>query len=457
MMCEFAGRAPVTRNTTNGKVFYRNPTHHYPVGVRGEGVYLYDSEGKQYLDGSGGAAISSVGHGQPDVIAAIRKQVGRMAFAHTAFFTNEPQEALAETLAGYFGEPDARVYFVSGGSEANETALKLSRQYWAACGHPEKHIVISRHQSYHGNTLGALSVSGHARRRGFYTHLLHDWPRIDPCYAYRHQQQDEGDLEYATRCANTLEAAILKAGPENVAAFIAEPVVGATLGAVPANSGYFRQVREICDRHNVLLILDEIMAGCGRTGSYFAFRQENIRPDIVTIAKGLAAGYQPIGAVVTRGHVHERIVDEFKAFMHGHSYVGHATACAAGLAVTQVVKRDQLLSKVRETGKLLQATLHEALDNHPNVGDIRGRGLLIGVELVLDRETREPVRAEAGLPAAIKKTAMAEGLICYPDGGTADGHDGAHVLLAPPFIFEPKHVDELVAKLRRTLEMVSYT
>jgi adenosylmethionine-8-amino-7-oxononanoate aminotransferase len=439
----------LNQKTDNGNVFYRKPTHTYPLGVRGEGVYLYDADGKQYLDGSGGAAISSLGHGQADVIAAIREQAGQLAFAHTAFFTNEPQEALAQTLTGFFGEPDARVYFVSGGSEANETALKLTRQYWAACGHLEKHIVISRNQSYHGNTLGALSISGHHGRRRSYSPLLHNWPRIDPCYAYRHQQPEESEADYASRCAAQLEAAILEAGSHNVAAFIAEPVVGATLGAVAPVSDYFRQIREICDRHEVLLILDEIMAGCGRTGSYFAFRQEGIRPDIVTIAKGLAAGYQPIGAVVVQDHIHEQIVREFNSFMHGHSYVGHATACAAGLAVTRVLKRDQLLTRVRETGPLLQSALQEAFANHPHVGDIRG--------LVRDRESRKPVRATAKLPAQIKHTAMSNGLICYPGGGTADGRDGAHVLLAPPFIFQPQHVDELVSKMRITLDSVCYS
>ncbi len=287
-------------------VFYRNPKHAYPEAVRGEGVYLFDAEGRQYLDGSGGAAVSCLGHAHPAVTAAIREQLDKVAFAHTAFFTNEPQEALATRLARLFGEPDARVYFVSGGSEANETAIKMARQYWLAMGRQDKHIVISRQQSYHGNTLGALSVTGHVKRREPYQLLLQEWPRIEPCYAYRHQRPDEDLDAYGQRSAAALERTILQYGPDRIAAFMAETVVGASLGAVTAAGAYFRHIREICDRYEVLLILDEVMAGCARTGSFFAFEQEDVTPDLVTLAKGLGAGYQPIGATLARGLVPRR-------------------------------------------------------------------------------------------------------------------------------------------------------
>ena len=257
-------------------VFYRSPKHKYPRGLRGEGVYLYDDTGKQYLDGSGGAAVTCLGNGHADVIAAIKKQVDDLAYAHTAFFTNEPQEQLAARLAERFGEADARVYFLSSGSEANETAIKLTRQYWLAQDKPDKHIVISRQQSYHGNTLGALSVSGNPMRRDIYAPCLHDWPRIAPCYAYRHQADDETDEEYGLRAAQALEDAILQHGADSVGAFIAETVVGATLGAVPPAPGYLGRIREICDKYDVLLILDEVMCGSGRSGTYFSFEQDGL-------------------------------------------------------------------------------------------------------------------------------------------------------------------------------------
>lgn len=433
-------------------VFYRSPTHQYPRAVRGEGVYLYDEAGKQYLDGSGGAAVTCLGHGHPDVINAIKTQVDELAYAHTAFFTNDPQEKLAARLAERFGEADARVYFLSGGSEANETAVKLARQYWLAKGREKKHMVISREQSYHGNTLGALSLSGNPMRREIFAPVLHDWPRIAPCYAYRHQADDETDEEYGARAAQALESAIIEHGAENIAAFIAETVVGATLGAVPPVEGYLKKIREICDRHEVLLILDEVMSGSGRSGTYFAFEQDDVLPDITTIAKGLGGGYQAIGAAIARGHVHDVIVDAFSSFEHGHTYIGHATACAAGIAVSGVIDRDDLLRNVRNMGELLFGELKIAFGDHPNVGNIRGRGLLIGLELVEDRDTKKP--ADRSYGGRIKQAAMDNGLIIYPGGRTADGETGAHILLAPPFIYDSSHVDELVSKLQVVLKQV---
>jgi len=439
-----------------GNVFYRNPLHDYPTAVRGEGVYLYDSAGRQYLDGSGGAAVSCLGHGHPVVVAAIKAQLDQLAFAHTAFFTNDPQEKLATKLVSRFGEADAKVYFLSGGSEATETALKLVRKYWVSRGYNDKQIIISRKQSYHGNTLGALSISSNPGRNAAYRPLLHDWPKIEPCYAYRHQQNDETAEEYGLRSSANLEAAIQSVGADRIAAFFAETVVGATLGAVPAVAPYFQRIREICDEHDILLVLDEVMAGGGRTGSYFAFEQEGIVPDIVTLAKGLGGGYQPLGAAIARGQIHQQIVAEFGSFAHGHTYVGHATTCAAGLAVTSVIENENLLARVKDTGGQLRGELEQVFADHPNVGDIRGRGLLLGIEFVEDRDAKEPIKADLGLPEKIRVTAMDNGLICYPGGGTADGRDGVHILLAPPYIYESQHVDELVDKLQRTLDAVAF-
>ncbi len=433
-------------------VFYRNPTHRYPTGMRGEGVYLYDSEGRQYLDGSGGAAVSCLGHAHPVVIEAIKAQLDKIAYAHTAFFTNEPQEKLAAQLAGRFGDTAARVYFLSGGSEANETAIKIARQYWLARGEADKHVIISRRQSYHGNTLGALSASGNLGRRKIFAPLLHDWPKVEPCYAYRCQAPGESDRDYGLRAARSLEDAILATGPERVAGFMAETVVGATLGAVPAVDGYFRAIREICDRYGVLLILDEVMSGCGRAGTYFAFEHDGVRPDIVTIAKGLGGGYQAVGAAIVTGEIHDGIVEGYGAFEHGHTYIGHATACATALAVAGVIDEHDLLARVRATSRILFGELDRAFAAHPNVGDIRGRGLFVGIELVTDRATKAP--AAAANAARIRDAAMAAGLIIYPGGGTADGAVGAHILLAPPFIYDAGHVDELVGKLGAVLDAV---
>jgi adenosylmethionine-8-amino-7-oxononanoate aminotransferase len=433
-------------------VFYREPLHRYPSIHRGEGVYLYDRDGRQYLDGSGGAAVSAVGHGHPAVIAAIREQLESCAYAHTSFFTNAPQEQLAGMLAERFPEPSARVYFVSGGSEANEAAIKLARQYWMARGQERKSLFISRQQSYHGNTLGALSLSGNPGRQQLFGPLLHDWPKVLPCYEYRHRRGDESAEAYGQRAAASLLDAVRMHGAENIAAFFAETIVGATLGAVAGSPGYFRAVAEICAQHEILLILDEVMAGCGRSGTYFAFEQEGIVPDIVTVAKGIAGGYQPLGAVIARAAIHEQIVARYGSFAHGHTYVGHATACAAGVAVASVIAEGNLLENVQCMGELLRSRLASAFDDHPHVGDIRGRGLFTGIELVVDRRTRTPPSASLGLPARLRNEAMAEGLLCYPGGGSANGRDGAHILLAPPFIYSEDNVDELVTRLGRVLQ-----
>jgi len=433
-------------------VFYRQPKHRYPCVTRGEGVYLYDADGRRYLDGSGGAAVSALGHNHPRVLAAMRAQLERCAFAHTAFFTSEPQEQLASMLARRFPETGARSYFVSGGSEANEAAIKLARQYWMARGAGKKKLFVSREQSYHGNTLGALALSGNPGRRQLFAPLLMDWPKVLPCYEYRHRRARESAAEYGRRAAGSLLEAIREHGAENIAGFVAETIVGATLGVVPAVAGYWREIADICRRHRILLILDEVMAGCGRSGTYFAFEQEQVVPDIVTVAKGLGGGYQPIGAVIARADIVDTVVDEFGHFSHGHTYVGHPTACAAAVAVGQVIDDDGLLENVRSMGALLRERLAAALCDHPHVGDIRGRGLFVGIELVTDRATNGAPRAELGLPQRLRDDAMRHGLICYPGGGSADGQNGAHILLAPPFIYSSDNVDELVMRLGRVLD-----
>lgn len=427
-------------------VFYRDPGTTYPTAVSASGMYILDDQGRKYLDMSGGAAVTSVGHGHPAVVRAISEQVATLSFAHTAFFTNAPQENLAARVAARFAEKDAKVWFTSGGSEANESALKIAWQYWRAKGKPDKTIIISRQFSYHGGTLGATSISGSVFRRTPYEKVLHDWPRIAPCYAWRHQRNDETEEDYGRRAASELDIAIRAAGPDKVAAFIAEPVVGATLGVVPAVSGYFREIRRICDEHDVLLIADEVMCGSGRCGTFFAHEQEGIVADMVSMAKGLGGGYQPLGALLTRNHVMTAIRDSDEAFAHGHTYIGHPTACAAGVAVQDCLD-DGLLEQVSAKGERLRRLLNERFGEHPHVGDIRGRGLFVGLEFVADRESKAAFPATDKIPARLKAAAMANRLICYPGGGSVDGRAGAHLLLAPPFIAEDEHFAELADKL----------
>ncbi len=423
-----------------------------PVAVGGEGCYLIDAQGKRYFDGSGGAAVSCLGHGDADVTAAVKAQLDRLAFAHTGFFTSPPAEALADLLIERAPEGIERVYLVSGGSEAVEAALKLARQYHVERGEPERRHVIARRQSYHGNTLGALATGGNAWRRAQFEPLLAPVSHIAPCYEYAERGADESLEAYGQRVADELEAEILRLGEGSVMAFVAEPVVGATLGAVPAAPGYFARIREICDRHGVLLILDEVMCGMGRTGHLFACEADAVRPDILTIAKGLGAGYQPVGAMLCSGEIYRTIAGGSGFFQHGHTYLGHPVAAAAGHAVLSAILERDLVAQVRARGDQLRAGLEEALGEHPHVGDIRGRGLFLGIELVEDRATKAPFDPGRALAARVKRAAFEAGLVCYPMGGTRDGKQGDHVLLAPPFIMSAAQVDEVVGKLSGAIE-----
>src|SRR5262245_38602921 len=433
-------------------VFHRDPRLKYPVAVRGEGAYLYDREGKRYLDASGGAAVSCLGHSDPAVIAAIQRQIEKLPFAHTSFFTNEPMEALADALIGRAPKSFDKVYFVSGGSEAIEAALKLARQYFVEKGEPQRAYVIGRRQSYHGNTLGALAVGGNQWRRKQFEPLLIKTSHVSPCFAYRGKQPGETDTAYGERLARELEQEIQRLGEKSVIAFVAETVAGATIGAATPVPGYFKRVREICDRYGVLLILDEVMCGMGRCGTLHASAQEGIAPDLMTIAKGLGGGYEPIGAVLLGRHIYESFAGGSGYFQHGHTYMGHPMACAAGLAVQETIRRDNLLANVRDMGALLRRRLGERFGNHPHVGDIRGRGLLQAVELVEDRSTKAPFDPAKKLHAKVKKAAMARGLMVYPMGGTIDGTLGDHVLLAPPFIVTSDQIGEIVDRLGSAID-----
>ncbi|MBR0951919.1 aspartate aminotransferase family protein [Bradyrhizobium canariense] len=437
------------------RLLHRSLRETPPKAVGGEGVYLFAEDGRRVIDASGGAAVSCLGHQHPRVIAAMTKQASTLAYAHTAFFSSEPAEALAETLVGHEPGGLAYAYFVSGGSEAIEASIKIARQYFIERGEPQRQHFIARRQSYHGNTLGALAAGGNAWRRAPYAPLLSDaFSHVTPAFAYHEKHDGESDAQFVARLAAELEAEFQRLGPDTVAAFLAEPVVGATAGAVTAPDGYFRAVREICDRHGALLILDEVMCGMGRTGTTHAWEQEGVAPDIQAIAKGLGGGYQPIGAMLTSGKIIDAIRAGSGAFLHGHTYLAHPLACAAALAVQDVIREDGLLDRVKERGKQLEQRLTERFGNHRHVGDIRGRGLFWAIELVADRASRTSFDPALKLNQKIKAEAFANGLGCYPGGGTVDGVRGDHVLLAPPYIASPEEIDLIVDKLGTAVDNV---
>ncbi|PKO31782.1 MAG: aspartate aminotransferase family protein [Betaproteobacteria bacterium HGW-Betaproteobacteria-9] len=433
-------------------VFHRQLHHDLPVAVSGQGITLTDAQGKSYLDASGGAAVSCLGHGHPDVIAAMHAQIDRLAYAHTSFFTTAVVEELADVLIESAPAGMSHVYFVSGGSEAVEAALKMARQYFVEIGQPQRRHFIARRQSYHGNTLGALAVGGNAWRREQFKPLLIDVTHVAPCYEYRDRRADETPEQYGERLVAELSAAIDQLGGENVMAFVAETIGGATAGVLTPVPGYFKGVRELCDRHGILLILDEVMCGMGRSGTLHACEQEGVVPDLLTIAKGLGGGYQPIGAVLAQGRLVEAFRQGSGLFQHGHTYLGHAVACAAALAVQRVIQRDELLDQVKARGRTLQTLLQQAFSDHPHVGDIRGRGLFWGIELVADRATKQWFDPARRLHARIKSEAMADGLMVYPMGGTVDGRCGDHVLLAPPFIATEADLGQIVTRLRSSMD-----
>ena len=440
------------------RVLHRSLRETPPKAIGGEGVYLFAEDGRRIIDASGGAAVSCLGHQHPRVIAAITKQASTLAYAHTAFFSSEPAEALAERLVGHEPGGLAYAYFVSGGSEAIEASIKLARQYFIERGEPQRQHFIARRQSYHGNTLGALAAGGNAWRRAPYAPLLSDaFSHVTPAFAYHEKHESESDAQFVARLAAELEAEFQRLGPNTVAAFLAEPVVGATAGAVTAPDGYFKAVREICDRHGALLILDEVMCGMGRTGTTHAWEQEGVAPDIQAIAKGLGGGYQPIGAMLASDGIIDTIRAGSGAFQHGHTYLAHPLACAAALAVQDVIREDGLLAQVKERGRQLEQRLTERFGNHRHVGDIRGRGLFWAIELVGDRATRTSFDPALKLHQKIKAEAFANGLACYPGGGTANGVRGDHVLLAPPYITSAQEIDLIVDKLGAAIDSVLRT
>ena len=430
------------------RLMHRNLSVAPMAAIGGEGVYLHTADGRKILDGSGGAAVACLGHGHKRVNAAIAEQLSRVAYVHTALFTNEAAEELAEILLA--DEPGglSHAFFCSSGSEGNEAAIKLARQYFLEIGQPQRTRFIARRQGYHGTTLGALAAGGNMMRRAPYGPLLSDaFSLVSPCFSYRFKRDDESDDQYVQRLADELEAEFQRLGPNTVCAFMAETMVGATTGCVTALPGYFTEMREVCDRHGALLILDEVMCGMGRTGTLHAWEQEGISPDVQVIAKGLGSGYQPIGGIL----IGKRIVDAFRAgsgsFMHGQTYQAHPVACAAALEVQKIIRDDNLVANVRAMGERLSNGLTERLGNHRHVGDIRGRGLFWAIELVTDRATKQTFDPALKMSEQVKLAAFERGLAIYPMNGTIDGKHGDHICIAPPYIASAAEIDAIVERL----------
>ena len=439
-------------------IFPRNFLKKYPHATRAEGCFVYTDDGKRYMDASGGAAVVTIGHGVEEIGRAMAEQASRVAYVHSSQFQTEIAEKLARRilkLAPDGMRPEGRVYFTSGGSEATETALKLARQYWLERGETKRFRVLSRLQSYHGSTVGALSVSGNVRRREPFAPMLAEWGHIPPCYCYRCPyglRFPECNVE----CADELNRMLERDGAEDVAAFIFEPVVGATLGAVAPPEGYVQRIAEICRQHGILLIADEVMTGMGRTGKPFAVEHWGATPDMILVGKGIASGYAPLGAVIVSGHVAETVSRGSGTFLHGFTYNAHPVATAAGNAVLDYIERDNLFARVDVAGKEMRAAL-EPLKKFSVVGDVRGMGLLWGIEFVRDKETREPFPPDARIAYRIQEDALEAGIMTYPIQGCVDGTRGDHILLAPPFTITSAMIQMLAAGLEKAIAALEKT
>ena len=419
-----------------------------PMIHSASGIYMYDHTGKQYIDGCSGAIVCNIGYGHPRVAAAVAKQAQETFFAYRLHFENKPGLELARNLVSRSAPHLNRVFYVSGGSEAVETAMKLCRQYYFNLGQGSRSVFISRAPSYHGCTLGALALTTYAPLEIPFRPLIKSYPKIPAPYCYRcafNLTYPECDLA----CARHLETVIREQGPQNVAAFITEPIGGASTGALVPPEEYFGIVQDICRRYDIMLILDEVMTAFGRTGKLFGYEHWQVEADIIALSKGMAAGYFPLGAIVARDTVVQEVVDR-SGFGHGFTYAGNPMACAVGLEVFKIITEENLPEKAAETGGVLKAGLKDLAGRHPLIGQVRGRGLLLAIELVRDPQTREPFAAELNVGQRLTDIAYEEGLIIYPRR-PIQGLAGDHVLVAPPLILNPAQVDEILARLERAL------
>lgn len=424
----------------------------YPTVETGEGIYVYDAKGKKYIDGCGGAIVVSIGHGQKRIVEAMVRQAEKIAFVHRILFTSEPTRRLAKRISVMAPGDLNKVFFTSSGSEANETAIKIARKFHLDSGEGSKYKIIARWQSYHGNTLGALSASGHSGRRREYDPYLHSTAHISPCYCYRCPFRKEYP-SCGMECALELDRVIKQEGADTVSAFIAEPVVGAAAGATFPPPEYFRIIKDICEDHQVLLIADEVMTGFGRTGVNFAIEHWGIVPDILVFGKGVTSGYSPLAGIVVRDYIVQNIREASGVFFHGFTYGGNPLSSAIGEAVQDFIAENDLVKRAHEMGKYLLAKL-ENLKELGSVGDVRGIGLMAGVEFVKDRTTKEPYPTVTGFAVRVVEQALENGLCVYPGGGTVDGVAGDHILLGPPFVITEQEVDDLIAILRKSIIQV---
>lgn len=434
------------------RVLHRSTKTGFDTAVSGDGLYLTLSDGRRVLDASGGAAVACIGHGRRRVAEAMGRQAEKLAYIHTNFFTSEPAEELAELLVGHEPGGLVRAFFVSSGSEAMEAALKLALQVHVEAGAPERTHFIARRQSYHGNTLGALAASGHPARRSICEPvLMTNFSHVSPCFAFHYKPDGMDDAAYVAMLAAELDAEFRRIGPGKVAAFIAETIVGATSGCTPAVPGYFRAMREVCDRHGALLILDEIMCGMGRSGTVHAWEQEGVTPDIQTVAKGMGGGYVPIGAILVGRKVLAALDAGTGSFVHGHTYQAHPVACAGALEVQKIIAEERLVENVAALGPVLAGALRDRFGQHPHVGDIRGKGFFLGLEFLADRETKTPFATDIRFSERLKRAGLDAGLAIYPNGGTIDGLRGDHVIVAPAFNATQHDIGTIVDLLDTTI------
>jgi adenosylmethionine-8-amino-7-oxononanoate aminotransferase len=445
------------RNPARKDIMSNPPNIHatgqLPKVVWAKGAYLHDVDGKTYIDGSGGPAVYCIGHGNEEVNEAIKQQLDKIAHGYRYNFTTDALEELTEIIQRRCGGTLQHMVFVTGGSEAVESCLKIALQYQTAIGQKSRRKFIARERSWHGNTLGALSVSGFLERKAAFEGSLLDVIRLSPTNAYRPIAGATAETAGAAS-ANELEAAIIKHGAENIAAFIFEPVVGAAGGCVPTPEGYAKRVREICEAHGVLMISDEVMCGAGRSGTWRALEKDGVEPDIMSVAKGLAAGYLPLGAAVFTNKVNDAITKTFGAVQTGHTFTGHTACCAAGIAVQKIVEREKLVERVAANETRFKQLIADALSDVEAVGDIRGRGYFQAIELVKDRKTKKPFDGTLKLFFQIRAQALENGLICYPVGGNVDGVNGDVVILAPPYNATDAELVEIVEKTAKSIRQV---
>lgn len=433
-----------------GSVLMSDVNKAHIVMERGKGVYLYDDRGKKYLDAAAGVGVVSLGYGVQEIADVLQEQAMRLPYVHSLRFANEPMIDLASKIARLAPGSLNKAFFVSGGSEAAESAIKLARQYHLERGRGTKYRVIGRWQSFHGNTLAALSAGGHPGRRARHVPLLLDFPHVPEANCYR-CPFEKSYPECQVACARALEDAIVRNGADSIAAFFAEPIVGAAAGATVPVPEYFRIIRDICDRYDVLFIADEVITGFGRTGTVFGIEHWGVEPDIMIVAKGISSGYAPLGGVILKDSIAQAFAEGSGWFEHNFTYAGNPLSCAVGARVIDIMERDHVMETVPAKGEYLFSRMASLADN-PFIGEIRGRGLLMGIELVKDKRTKTPFPVERNAHAVFNKHALAHGLVVYPCSGTADGVRGNHLLIMPPLVISYEEIDELVSLFSAALE-----